>query len=203
MPDPSGLGVKGKGPPPSPDRPGSGELRQGLQVEGGSCPHAQAGTRTSRKSTRALGGQGPRMAWHPRGPLWPTSPSLLRQPLLSTASHAPPRAHRQGRRMTRGFQPNTCSGATPQAPVAQHTLRMAGYQARSSMAVPTPPDQQGEEGRDLPSCLWALTEDGPSLSPGATALAGCPQEQELRGQCVGQMACSESFCTEHDQLLFF
>lgn len=157
MPDTSGLRVKGKGPPPSPDRPGRGKLRQGLQVEGGTCPRTHVGTRMSRRSTRALGGQGPRTAQHPRGPLWPISPSLLRKPLLSTTPHAPPRAHRQGRRMTRGFQPHTRAGAAQQAPVAQHTLRMAGYQARSSMAVPTPPDQEGEEGRDLPGCLWALT----------------------------------------------
>lgn len=119
---------------------------------------------------------GTQVAQHSRAPLWPTSPCLPRKPLLSTAPHAPPQAHRQGPQGGRQVPaPCPLAGAAQQARVAQHTLRMAGHQAQSSMAVPTPPHQQGEEDRDLPGCLWSLTEDGPSLSPGATALTGCPQ----------------------------
>lgn len=53
------------------------------------------------------------------------------------------------------------------APLAQRKLRVAGHDARSPLAVPTP------VGELCPTCTQTLAE-ARAPSPAATALGGCP-----------------------------
>lgn len=139
---------------------------------------------------------GTQVAQHSRAPLWPTSPYLPRKPLLSTAPHAPPQAHRQGPQggrqglPSRLAWPSTHSGwqaIRPKAPWLFPHLHTSRVKKTGTCPVVSGPSLRMD-----PHCPL-----GPLPSQAVLS------DKSLGDMCTGQMARADSFCTECDWLLFF